>query len=212
MTYANAFDPDFYLLLRETRATSLDHMQDAALEVESNILAVEKLRSKADRDSGKGRYETLTSSSSTAPPQTDEVTKLLKTLSDRMEKIELEGKQSYRNTHIFDNRGSFKRPINAPRTIQRDQRNRDRDDQKIQTPLQNNLVTDEDGEEEDFDPEIHCLGDTSSSPHLTQSSYEEALMSNQLNEMSKGEEASHTPNRKKGNLVTTLVEYILRDY
>jgi ribonuclease HI len=195
MTYANAFDPDFCLLLRERRATSLAHMQDAALEVESNILAADKLRSKADRDRGKGRSETLTSSSSVAPPQTDEVTKLLKSLSARMEKIELEGKQSYRNSQNTENRGSFKRPTNAPQIIQRDQRNRDRDDQKIQTPLQNNLVTDENEEEEDIDPEIHCLGDTSSSPHLTQSAYEEALISNQLNELSKGEKTSNDLNR-----------------
>jgi hypothetical protein len=31
------------------------------------------------------------------------------------------------------------------------------------------------------------LGDTSTSPHLTQSAYEESLMNNQLNELSKGE-------------------------
>jgi hypothetical protein len=41
ITYASDFDPDFCLLLRERRATSLDHMQDAVLEVESNILAVD---------------------------------------------------------------------------------------------------------------------------------------------------------------------------
>ena len=39
ITYANAFDFDFCLLLRERRSTSLSLMQDAALEVESNILA-----------------------------------------------------------------------------------------------------------------------------------------------------------------------------
>jgi hypothetical protein len=39
ITYASAFDPDFCLLLRERRDTSLAHMQDAALEVESNVLA-----------------------------------------------------------------------------------------------------------------------------------------------------------------------------
>jgi hypothetical protein len=54
MTYANAFNPDFCLLLRERRATSLAHMQDATLEVESNILAADKLRGKADRDRRKG--------------------------------------------------------------------------------------------------------------------------------------------------------------
>jgi hypothetical protein len=68
ITYSNAFDLDFFLLLRERRATSLAHMQDASLEVESNVLAIEKLRSKVDRDRGKGRSEASTSSSSVAPP------------------------------------------------------------------------------------------------------------------------------------------------
>ena len=41
ITYASAFDPDFCLLLRERRATSLAHMQDSVVEVESNILVVD---------------------------------------------------------------------------------------------------------------------------------------------------------------------------
>jgi hypothetical protein len=44
-------------------------MKNAALEVESNILAADKLRGKNYRD--KGRYETLTSNSSVSPPQTN---------------------------------------------------------------------------------------------------------------------------------------------
>ena len=39
ITYANAFDSDFCVLLRERRSTSLSLMQDATLEVESKILA-----------------------------------------------------------------------------------------------------------------------------------------------------------------------------
>jgi hypothetical protein len=70
---------------------------------------------------------------------------------------------------------------------------RDRDDQRIQAPLQNNLVTDE--EEEEVDPEIHCLGDTSSFPHLTQSAYEESLIDSQINELSKDEKANTSPNK-----------------
>jgi hypothetical protein len=101
MTYASAFDPDFYLPLRERRATSLAHMQDASLEVESNILAVDKIRSKADRDRRKGRSEALPYSPFDSPPQMDEVTKLLKSLSTRMERLELEGKKSYRNFQIL---------------------------------------------------------------------------------------------------------------
>jgi hypothetical protein len=44
ITYASAFDPEFCLLLRERRSPSLVHMQDVALEVESNIVASDKLR------------------------------------------------------------------------------------------------------------------------------------------------------------------------
>ena len=39
ITYANAFESDFCLLLRERRTVSLSLIQDGALKVESNILA-----------------------------------------------------------------------------------------------------------------------------------------------------------------------------
>jgi hypothetical protein len=79
----------------------------------------------------------------------DEVTKLLKSLSDRMERLELEGKQTYINPQNIDNRGNLRRSNNnAPQIMPREQRDRDRNDQNIQTPLQNNLVTEEEREEE----------------------------------------------------------------
>jgi hypothetical protein len=197
ITYASAFDPDFCLLLRERRATSLANMQDAALEVESNVLAVNRLRSKSDKDRGRGKSEASTSGSSTAHPQVDELTKMVKTLSAEMEKIKMEGKQTYRNPQNTDNRGNFRRPNNnVPQIMPREQRNRDRDDQRIQTPLQNNLVTDEEREEEELDPEIHCIEDTSPFPHLTQSAYEESLMNSQINELSKGEKSHHSSSNK----------------
>ena len=84
-----------------------------------------------------------------------------------MEKLKLEGKKNYRNTQNANNKGNFRRPNNAPQVLQRDPINRDRDDKKFQAPLEKNLVVDEEGEDEEVDPEIHCLGDTSSSPHLT---------------------------------------------
>jgi hypothetical protein len=61
ISYASAFGPDFCLLLRERRATTLAQMQDAAIEVESNVLAVDKLMNKADTDRRKGRSEASTS-------------------------------------------------------------------------------------------------------------------------------------------------------
>jgi hypothetical protein len=196
ITYASTFDPDFCLLLRERRATTLAHMQDAAVEVESNILVVDRLRNKADRDISRKRPEASPSNSSPLPLQMDEVTKVLKSLSARMERWELEGKPMYRNPQNTDNRG-FRRPSNnVPQALPREQRSKDRDEQRIQTPLQNNLVAHEEGEEiDELDPEIHCIEDTFPFPHLTQSIYEESLMNSQVNELGKGEKANNTPNR-----------------
>ena len=44
LTYANSFDHEFSLLLRERKSESLQNMQNAALEVEPNILASNKLK------------------------------------------------------------------------------------------------------------------------------------------------------------------------
>jgi hypothetical protein len=101
-------------MLRERRATSLAHMQDTTLEVDSNILGVEKLRSKDDRDRGNGRYEASTSGSSAAHPQVDELNKLVKSLSAEVERFKLEGKKNYTNPPNTENRGNFKRPNNTP--------------------------------------------------------------------------------------------------
>jgi hypothetical protein len=71
------------------------------------------------------------------------------------------------------------------------EKGRDREDQKIQAPFQNNFMAEgEEREADELDPEIHCFGDTPPFPHLTQSAYEESLMDSQLNELSKGDKAS----------------------
>jgi len=195
--YASAFDPDFCLLLRERRVTSLAQMQDAAIEVESNVLAVDRLRNKTDADKRKGRSEASTSGTSVPHRQVDELTKIVKSLSAEMEKMKVEGKQAYKNPQNVENKGSFRRPNNiALLNMQRDQRGRDREDQKIQAPLQNNFVADEEeGETNGLDPEIHCFGEIPLFPHLTQSACEESLMDSQLNELSKGDKASSSQSR-----------------
>jgi hypothetical protein len=121
---------------------------------------------------------------------------MLKSFSSRMERWELEGKPIYRNPQNTDSRGFRKPNNNVPQAFPREQRSRDRDDQRIQTPLQNNLVSHEEGEEaNELDPEIHCIEDTSQFPHLTQSAYEESLINSQINKLSRGEKASNTPKR-----------------
>jgi len=53
VTYASSFDLEFCLLFREIRSETLAHIQDASLEVESNILAIDKLRGRFDKDTRK---------------------------------------------------------------------------------------------------------------------------------------------------------------
>jgi hypothetical protein len=196
ISYANAFDPDLCFLLRERRAISLARMQDAAVEVESNVLEVDRLKNKPVTDRRKGISEASTSDPSVPHPQVDELTKMVKYLSAEMEKMKFEGKQTYKNPETVDNRGSFKRPNNnVPQIMPREQRNIDRDDHRIQAPLQNNLVDEEEREEEELDPKIQFFGDTPPFPHLTQSTYEESLMNSQLNELSKGDKDSINQNR-----------------
>jgi hypothetical protein len=64
ITYASAFDSKLCLLLRERMSPSLVHMQDASLEVESNIVASDKIRGKSDRDRRKKKVEASTFDSS----------------------------------------------------------------------------------------------------------------------------------------------------
>jgi hypothetical protein len=104
-------------------------MQDAALEVESNVLAVNKLRGKSDRDKGRGRSEASTSGPPIAHPQVDELTKMIKSLTAEMENMKMEGKQTYKNPHNVDNRGNFRRSNNnVPQIMPREPKNRDKED------------------------------------------------------------------------------------
>jgi ribonuclease HI len=196
ITYSSAFDPDFCLLLRERRAATLAHMQDAAVEVESNILAVNRLRNTGDRSTSKNRPEASSSSSSPLPQQTDETARTIKSLAAKIERLELEGKPMYRSPLNNDNRG-FRRPANnMPQAFPREQRGKDREDQRVQAPLQNNLVDHEEREEiDEFGPEIHCIEEAPPFPHLTQSAYEESLMSAQIHELGKEQKTGHTSNK-----------------
>jgi hypothetical protein len=102
----------------------------------------------------------------------------------------------YINPLNNDNRG-FRRPANnMPQAFPREQRGKDREDQRVQSPLQNSLVDHELREEiGEFDPEIHCVEEAPPFPHLTQSAYEESLMNSQIHELGKGERAGQSSSR-----------------
>jgi hypothetical protein len=96
MSYASAFGPDFCLLLRERRAASLAQIQDVAIEVESNVLAADRLRNEADAGRRKGKSEASTSGPLASHLQVDELTKMVKSLSVEMERMKVERRQAYK--------------------------------------------------------------------------------------------------------------------
>jgi ribonuclease HI/uncharacterized small protein (DUF1192 family) len=195
ISYSSAFDLDFCLVLRERRATYLAQMQDAAIEVKSNILAADRLRNKANTDRRNGRSEASTSDSnisgpSLSHPQVNELTQLVNVLKEEMERIKVERRKMYKGPQNAENKGGFRRPNNFSPPTMHKEKERDRDDQRIQAPFQNNFVADEaEAETDEPEHEIRCLEVASPFPHLTKSAYEESLMNGQLNELSKGDKA-----------------------
>jgi hypothetical protein len=195
ISYAGAFDPDFCLVLRERRATSLAQMQDAAIEVESNMLAADRLRNQADTNRRKGKSEASVSGSNTSglsvpDPQVNDLTQLLNVLKEEMERIKVERRQMYKGPQNTENKGGFRRPNNFVPPTMHKEKERDRDDQRIQAPFQNNFVAEEEEAETDEpEPKIHSLEVTSPFSYLTKSAYEESLMNSQCNELSKADKA-----------------------
>jgi uncharacterized small protein (DUF1192 family) len=112
ISYASAFDPEFCLVLRERRATSLAQMQDAAIEVESNILAADRLRNQADTDRRKEKSEASTSSPSLPHPQVNELTQVMNFLKEEVERLKVDRKQMYKGPQNTENKGGFRRPNN----------------------------------------------------------------------------------------------------
>jgi hypothetical protein len=97
--FLNAFDGEFSLLLRERRYASLSSMQEENIEVESNILEVERLKKKYDRDRKKQKeYVPCYSNTTTSDPKIDEMDKMLKTLTSELARLNLEAKNL--NIHV----------------------------------------------------------------------------------------------------------------
>jgi hypothetical protein len=110
-------------------------MQDVAIEVESNILAAEKLKSRNERDRKKQMEELPSSSNSTSDSKMDEMAKMLKTLTYEMTRLKIEQKQPSRSAQGggYRNLNQFRRPNNVPQILPRERKNQD--DQKVLPPF-----------------------------------------------------------------------------
>jgi hypothetical protein len=167
--FSNAFDVEFSFLLRERRAATHNQMKEDSIEVESNILEADKLKTRGDRDRKNKKEEMHSSSNATSDSKIDEMAKMLKYLTSEMERLNMEKKQPSRPAQEggYRNQNQFRRPNNAPHILPRERKNRE--DQKVFPPFHNN-ETDEEGDEDDTedDPVVHLNDSETSSMHVTQ--------------------------------------------
>lgn len=154
-------------------------MQEAALEVESNILAAEKLKSQADRRRPRG--EASSSPASTSEPKLDKMTKMIESLAAEVSKLKVEqtsGKTRQQNTFAPRNSGPFRKANEQLQIMQRGEEAKE--DHKMKAPFQNAIMGEEQFEEDE--DEIHCLEDKGSAAFLTLAEYEESLLQEQNNQ------------------------------
>ena len=93
--YADAFDNDFSLLLRERSPNTLLSMFTDALEVEANMMACGKIKPRAEIDRRKGREETHPT---TSPFSLSDIKfeMMLKTMEKLMDRLTVEAKPTNR--------------------------------------------------------------------------------------------------------------------
>jgi hypothetical protein len=185
ITYSSAFDPKFFLILRERRSATLALMQDVSLEVESKIMASQKLKGKFER---KKLSADPPSSSNT---KMEKMTKMLDRLTSKMSKLKIQSQQPVRikepNAYAPMNPNAFpyRRKNQQVQILQRDKNVAD--DQRIRAPFQNAMLEEEqelshdEVEEED---DINCFGDENDSSFFTQVDHEEAQIDEQIHDAS----------------------------
>jgi hypothetical protein len=182
ITYANAFDEKFSLLLRERRSTTFLSMQEETIEVESNILSSERLKTRYEKDKKKHREDSPASSNPTTyDPKIDEMTKTFKDMTSEIAKLKWESKQPKRDFQGPGNRNpnQFRRTNDAPQIMQRERMNVD--DQRVLHPFQKNQIEEMDEDSDVVDDVTVLFNETKFyTSHLTQQDYEVAQLSNQF--------------------------------
>jgi hypothetical protein len=94
VTFGGAFEPDFALLLRERRGADLTRMQDDAMEIESNMMASGKLKTKIET----GNRETKhfkeqagpSGSGRSSDDKIDDMARIIKYLSNKISRMDID--------------------------------------------------------------------------------------------------------------------------
>ena len=136
-------------------------MQEAAIEVESNLLASNKLKAEEERGSKdkrkvKEERQASTSKAFAAEDKLDEMSNIIKHLASKMSKLELENRNTRKPIQEGGNKNPtpFRRPFQPSQILQHPRKNPE--DQNVQHPL-NNFVDENQHEEEDEGDDINMI-------------------------------------------------------
>jgi hypothetical protein len=164
VTFTGDFEPDFSLILRERRYVDLTRMQDDAIEIDSNMMELGKLKETVKigtKETKRFREHVGTSGSGrSSEEKMDYMAKIIKDLSNKISRMELDQAKPDPFSRRY-----FKRNPN-PQIQQRLVKN---EDQKIKAPfktekfMQSDDMQDYDGLDEDR----NNLSDDDIEPHLT---------------------------------------------
>ena len=107
LTFSNAFDAYFSLLLREMISLTLANMQEEALELESNLMVTDKIMAKPHYQDGENKKKKKvgpsTLGSKPKDNKIDEMTKLIKSFSSKVTRLEMENKAQSKPIQEGDN-------------------------------------------------------------------------------------------------------------
>lgn len=172
--FAEAFDDEFALFLRERRSPTLAQMMSNAIEVEINMMSSKRGRYKVDaRETRKPKEEPQASTS--IDPKFDSLIKIMEKLVD---KLSIDGKPTTNVPHIRNPnyRQPRKQDAPPPQIAQRGQRlpnNTNNNTDQVRPPFQQNLVEDE------FllvvDEEINSIGGEEEKCFLTKQQHDDHL-------------------------------------
>jgi hypothetical protein len=150
-------------------------MQDDAIEIESNMMASRKLKTKVEmgtREPRRFKEHAGPSGSGkiSSEEKMDEMEKIIKDLSNKISRMEME--KSKPDPYA---RNQFRRNPNINPQIQ--QRKIKNEEQKIQAPFktENLIQGDEVQDYDELDEDLNNLSDDDLEPHLTKQDYEKSL-------------------------------------
>jgi len=181
VTYDEAFDDDFTMVLMERKSPILLVMQVGAIEIEGNMIALGKMRQKKDQVERKKAREYCGTSDSNKDSQDariEEMSRLIINLTNKMSRFEIENNNANKAPREggMINPNQFRGPFN-PQLMKRERRNEEQPIQPlVKTNNDNNLVEEVMDEEYiEYTEEVHLLKDENNAIHITQNDYESSL-------------------------------------